>query len=229
MIYLNNCSIRLGTASGSYRKAALFTRISEKNLRDYYDHWKPYKQNRLKKIPFENYPDHWHWDWNAKHSNFTGQQSTQGFAITCRNMTQGMMFVKAPYFSKLPGAENHPLVYIEYLESAPWNIKEFTDSGIERYRDIGTYFLCAAIWLSKRKGYGGCIGLHSLIQTESFYNKFKFVDLGNDENYSNLRYYEMTAEQASNLLNGRDLFPEQPYLMLNFAKKPLVPLKSRTA
>ena len=47
------------------------------------------------------------------------------------------------------------------------------------------------------EGFKGRIGLHSLPQSNNFYaNKVGMTDMGQDEEYQNLRYFEMTPEQA---------------------------------
>jgi hypothetical protein len=55
----------------------------------------------------------------------------------------------------------------------------------------------AAIALSEELEFKGRIGLHSLPQANSFYaNTCGMSDLGMDADYQNLRYFEMTPEQA---------------------------------
>jgi hypothetical protein len=46
-----------------------------------------------------------------------------------------------------------------------------------------------------RRASSGRLGL-SLPQADAFYRKIGMTDLGQDSAYQNLRYFEMTAEQA---------------------------------
>jgi hypothetical protein len=50
--------------------------------------------------------------------------------------------------------------------------------------------------LSEEEGFKGRIGLHSLPQADEFYRLRGMTDLGTDQTNQNLRYFEMTAEQA---------------------------------
>jgi len=76
-----------------------------------------------------------------------------------------------------------------------------------RYCGVGSIFIRTAIEVSRLEGFKGRIGLHSLPQSESFYgNKCGMTDLGKDSNYQDLRYFEMTPEQAlSFVLKGGSL------------------------
>jgi len=49
---------------------------------------------------------------------------------------------------------------------------------------------------SEDEGFKGRLGLHSLPQADNFYRKIGMTDLGQDASYQNLRYFEMTSEQA---------------------------------
>lgn len=92
------------------------------------------------------------------------------------------------------------LVYVEYLETAPWNRKELVD-GDSRLSGCGSIMLRAAIELSRAEGFHGRIGLHSLPQANGFYaNQVGMTDLGIDKDYQNLRYFEMTEKQAGEYL-----------------------------
>jgi Arm DNA-binding domain len=100
---------------------------------------------------------------------------------------------------RLDGAEKN-MTFGDYPHVSPktWNRAEFAKP---RYRGVGTALLTAAIDLSLEEGFHGRIGLHSLTQAESFYrNACGMSDLGIDSNYDNLRYFEMTSEQAAAFL-----------------------------
>jgi hypothetical protein len=99
---------------------------------------------------------------------------------------------------RLPQQMNKHLVYVEYLEVAPWNRRAVTNAP--RYKGVGTVLMAAAIQLSLDEGNNGRIGLHSLPQADTFYRDVcQMTDLGPDATYPSypLRYFEMTAEQAS--------------------------------
>ncbi len=109
-------------------------------------------------------------------------------------MTQGLAQINLTKSCCEPSQAGRPLVYLDYLEVAPWNRPEL---GITpRLRGTGSALVTAAIALSDEEGFKGRIGLHSLPQADSFYRKIGMTDLGHDPAYQNLRYFEMTAEQA---------------------------------
>ena len=88
------------------------------------------------------------------------------------------------------------MVYVNYLEAAPWNVASFIPPG--KFRGVGSILIGAAINLSLDEGFYGRIGLHSLPQAERFYAKTcGMEELGIDPQVEDLRYFEMTQEQAA--------------------------------
>ena len=118
------------------------------------------------------------------------------FSIVCNGLTQGMMIVdtvkKRCRFDTQKGQH---LVYVEFIETAPWNRAELF--APPRYRGIGSILIRAAIALSDDSEFHGRIGLHSLPQANGFYaTTCGMMDLGADPDYQGLHYFEMTPEQA---------------------------------
>ena len=96
---------------------------------------------------------------------------------------------------RLDSQKGQHLVYVKFVETAPWNRGELFDPP--RYRGIGSILIRAAVTLSEDSEFHGRIGLHSLPQANGFYaNTCGMTDLGADPNYQGLRYFEMTPEQA---------------------------------
>ena len=122
----------------------------------------------------------------------------RGFSIVAQGVTQGLAQVNLTKSAREPSQEGKPLVYVEYLEVAPWNRPEL--GATPRLRGLGTALMTATIALSEEEGFKGRIGLHSLPQADDFYRRCGMTDLGPDQAYQNLRYFEMTAEQARALL-----------------------------
>jgi len=107
-----------------------------------------------------------------------------------------------PNVAKLPGDRNKPLVYISYLEMAPWNwvIPEIEQYGI--FKMIGTRLLQRAVTQSLEEGFGGRVGLHSLLQAESFYSKHGMTRLGIEEGGEQLSYFEFSRDAAEKFLRA---------------------------
>lgn len=96
------------------------------------------------------------------------------------------------------------LVYVEYVETAPWNWPLPRINQEPRSRAVGPQLFEMAIRWSKQIGFKGRVGLHSLPQAEEFYrDRCRMTDLELDRAYQNLRYFEMTQTQAENYLSRR--------------------------
>ena len=107
-----------------------------------------------------------------------------------------MMIVDAvKHRGRLEGQKGQHLVYVEFVENAPWNRPELFDPP--RYRGVGSILIRAAVTLSEELGFHRRIGLHSLPQANGFYaNTCGMTDLGTDPDHEDLRYFEMSSENA---------------------------------
>jgi hypothetical protein len=176
-------------SNASLIEAALFDCILPKHLDDFERLWTTYTCVQKEQ--------HGHWNWRLKMSRCSGQLSYRSFAIECSGETQGLMIVNTIHRCKLPQQSNKHLVYVEYLEAAPWNRPSVTQ--IPKYKGIGTALIAAAIQLSIDEGNQGRIGLHSLSQADTFYrDACGMSDLGPDLEYPKhpLRYFEMNEMEA---------------------------------
>ncbi len=89
-------------------------------------------------------------------------------------------------------------MYVEFVETAPWNAKEFSSTPL--YKGIGFRLIQAAARLSVDEQFGGRVGLQSLPQAVGFYaNVCEMTSLGPDPN--KLEYLELTAAKAAVLLS----------------------------
>jgi hypothetical protein len=144
----------------------------------------------------EALPQHIQWDWRRKAKRFLPRPEYQIIGLSHHNEMQGMMVLRAD-----AGPARHPdnrgktLAYVEYLSVAPWNLP--LPKHPPRYRGGGTALLLAAIKTSIVLGYDGRLALHSLPQSEQFYNRLGFADLGLDPDYHSLRYFELGEDQAA--------------------------------
>jgi hypothetical protein len=146
-------------------------------------------------VPVRMWPQHIHWNWNAKVQRFLSVTGHRILSIQCDMQTQGLMILGTENYNSAVRTESiEPIVYIHYIATAPWNHPLFTEKP--RFGLIGKVFIAAAIHISMECGYAGRIGLHSLQQAESFYTACCMTDLGLDSQVEDLRYFEMTEEQA---------------------------------
>jgi hypothetical protein len=167
--------------------------------------WKPFLDEQIRRmqaagVPKEKLPQHRHWDWRQKFEAVEGYAAYQMFGIECEGEMQGLMLVSTA--GKVCRAESHKgksLVYVHFLAAAPWNLPSIVPEP--RYSLVGTILVAAAIQLSLEEEFSGRIGLHSLPQADNWYSDAcGMTDLGCDPTSQNLRYFEMTAEQASEFL-----------------------------
>jgi hypothetical protein len=197
-ISLKNCS------TGGTVRAELRDAIEEQQLLDWLTAWQPLIRSVVldlvaRGVPPSQWPQSWHWNWPAKMARVAGLLAYRGFCVTCDGLTQGLMRLNLTSLAREATQVGKPLVYVEYLEVAPWNR---ADGGqAPRYQGVGTALLVAAVALSFDEGFKGRTGLHSLPQSDGFYRDgCRMIDLGPDEHYQGLRYFEMTEAAAETFL-----------------------------
>ena len=199
-----------------YVNADLFDGLSEKHLLDFENRWKPILDKHLENVRNScidscgniirqllidelgklNIQDIG-WVWRDKLKRHP-QPSTyyKFYVLEYDNVAQGLMSIDlATRRCLLESHSNNHLAYIDYLAVAPWNRPQLYNP--QSYRMIGRVMMATAISTSIDAGFKGRIGLHSLPQSENFYNdKCGMICLGNDVHKQNLLYYEMTSEKA---------------------------------
>jgi hypothetical protein len=180
--------------------AELWDGIGPQNLADWTREWQPVLMRALQElvsrgVPMQHWPQSWHWNWETKVAHMSGLLGARTFCVVAESVTQGLMSVDLTKNARLEVQRAKPIVYVDYLEVAPWNRKDLVGSA--RFRGIGTVLIAAAIELSRQEDFKGRIGLHSLPQADDFYrNTCKMSDLQPDPAKQNLRYFEMTRDQA---------------------------------
>jgi hypothetical protein len=186
-------------ATGQAIEAVLFDAILERHLRDFEHRWRPWLQRAVASAPELPAQQSAHWDWRQKVRAVGGLLGFPSFAIECGGETQGLMIASTVESCRLETQIGKPLVYVEFLETAPWNRTTLT--GKPRYHRVGPAMIDVAIQLSTHEGFQGRTGLHALPQSDDWYrNKCKMTDMGRDPKKQNLRYFEMTREQADAFL-----------------------------
>jgi hypothetical protein len=179
--------------------AVLHTELAPKMLVDTEKEWGPIRREAARKLQsagrFLEIPQHWHWDWDKK-SQKLQLLAYRCCGIECAGKFQGLLMVNlAGKQTRLDPDAGKPLVYIEYLESAPWNLAVMVDTPL--YGGIGSILMRTAVQLSYDEGFHGRIGLHALPQSEAFYrDDCEMHCCGPDMSYDDLPYYEMTRQIA---------------------------------
>jgi hypothetical protein len=152
-------------------------------------------------FPQDEMPQHWHWDWGSKVPRLD-LLGYRGVGVECDGELQGLMLLStANHAARLAPEMDHPLVYVDYVESAPWNVSPLAETP--RFGGVGQRLIWAAVRASVEEGFHGRLGLHSLPQAEDFYEqKCGMVRVGADPDYESLTYFELTRERAAVILAG---------------------------
>jgi hypothetical protein len=120
---------------------------------------------------------------------------------------QGMMMVAlVPQPSRKLGREDQPVLYIEYLDIAPWNLPEYAGEHA-RYRRVGISLLAVAVEMGVVLGCERRLALRSLPNSRLFYEQVGFERIGFDES-ENLDWFELSGvTMGEGVSNG----PAQSY------------------
>lgn len=166
--------------------------------------WAPMIEQRKKlllqnKIPQDQWPQHLHWDWRSKRKK-TGFLNYKWIGIKCDGEWQGLLLMElAQHFCQIAEQHGKPLIYLQYLATAPWNDTNFVDQP--KYSLVGMNLMTVAIQESIEQEFRGRIGLHALPQADTYYAKVcKMTDPDKDPAMQDLRYFEMTEKQALKFL-----------------------------
>ena len=157
------------------------------------------KRNKEFNIALASYgaPDG-HWDWRDKISVGV----TKGYVsfVVCHGQNvEAIMDCNPLHFARIPSQSSQPAIYINHVAVAPWNRIEIQES--RRFNRLGDLMMGTAVSFSIDEGFNGRVGLHSLSQARGFYEHHcGMSDLGPDNNYQGLHYYEFTENQASEFI-----------------------------
>lgn len=197
----------LQRSNKSFVSASLIEDVSEQEIKESHELWKTLidahkKELEEKKIPKSQWPQHHHWDWTKLYQYYSKfKLAYKFFGIKFENQMQGLVLLSSDetkHTGRIDSQKGKPLIYVEYVATAPWNDKDIAPSP--KFGLIGTRFMEVAIRLSINDGFEGRIGLHSLKQAEEFYrDSVCMTDLGQDTE-KRMRYFEMTPEQAKGFL-----------------------------
>ncbi len=172
-------------------------------LLDVEDQWAPARLDIRTKltalvVPRQSWPESLHWDWGRKSLRLAFGDPDDFRIMALRRQTvweaAAVTLCKNQVGQLAPDA-GRPLVYVDYLEAAPWN---WTVDKVQtrKFKATGSVLLRAAVEQSYAKGWDGRVGLHALPQAASFYLNQGLQFVKNDPNKQNLPYYELSAAEA---------------------------------
>jgi hypothetical protein len=182
-------------------EASICDEITDTDLKRWEETWVPamleaVERNIRENLPREKWPQDLHWNWRKKVVSLRQLLGLRGFSILREDHLEGLMIVNLTKQARLPTQRGKPIAYVDYLSTAPWNRKEIVPKP--RYRGVGRAAVLAAVKLSQSEEFKGRVGLHSLPQSEQFYErKCGMTPFEKDPKKQNLMYFEMTEEQAT--------------------------------
>lgn len=194
----------LDSLTNSSQTAQLWDTIEPRHREHLEIQWSNALTELLAKMPADHREESSHWNWPDKLDRSDGVVGRQAYVIECGSMTQAVMLVDLNKISRFPATRGECIVYVDYLQTAPWNWKRDWQPN-PQFRGLGTMMLQVAIQLSLELDFDGRVGLHSLRDSEDFYRRRGMTEFWRDPDYDYLMYFEMTAIQAANLLNKGDL------------------------
>jgi hypothetical protein len=159
--------------------------------------------------PKAGWPQSVHWSWahkaaSCEPSRLEALGDTRLFGVEVKGTWQALLFGLCEGHGTRLGARNRPLVYVDFIETAPWNWDIIPLSKVGRYRGAGTQLMGLAVRWSIALGYDGRVGLHALPQARVFYEqRCRMQSLGPDVAYHNLCYFELKASAARAFLRSK--------------------------
>ncbi len=184
----------LETATGKTQIANLHYGIHERHIVDVEQLWQPAYSLLSRWSGKGHVEESSHWDWRKKMRSVRRSSRQDSFAIEYGDLTQGLMVVTSGRSSRIEVGERRELVYVDFVEVAPWNRTGWKPQ--RQFASIGSVFIRIAVEFSFDCGFDGRVGLHSLPQADGFYRRMGLFDLGSDPDYDDLRYFELTAAEA---------------------------------
>ncbi len=166
--------------TGEPVEAEIFDEVSVEHFIETQQEWRPILFKAARQLAargsYQHIPQHYHWDWTAKAPELK-LLANAFFGIRYDNQLQGLMKLETvgEFCScRLPEQKGKAMVYVDYLEVAPWNLKVLASAPGEkpRYNAIGTRLIEAAVLKSKEEGCKGRMGLHSLPIKKSITGQF---------------------------------------------------------
>ena len=114
----------LHTESEELHEAVLHEEADEEHLKLWGSTWLPVMQE-FKALPRTNQtPEDAHWDWQQKATKWKRYLAFSSFSLICQDELQGLLLINNSKSAKLNEQFGKPLVYIEFVATAPWNRPE---------------------------------------------------------------------------------------------------------
>jgi hypothetical protein len=205
-VRLEDKHTRQGSKRGQLVDAFLCLDVPASLIAQTISRWKPLWDAGLERRQRLGLPrlENEHWDWLAK-AGWLSLAAYRSLGVECEGVMQGLMLVVTDgHYARVEPDLGKPLVYVDYVQTAPWNDEDLVDRP--RFGAVGTHLLDGAVKLSADLEYAGRIGLHSLERSEGFYRRLGLtqVEIEQDDPHTKgLWYFELTRQKADDFLHMR--------------------------
>lgn len=194
-------------ADGQFVAATLLSGMAATDLLVVENEWHQERSLIMQELlaagaPRAEWPQSLHWDWSKK-APMLQLLASSGFGIVCESRWQGVMLTQVSplHVARLGSDKGKQLVYVDFIEIAPWNWPVPKVGRAGRFRGVGSAMLWKAVKQSEDEGLHGRVGLHALRQSESFYEKAcGMTAVARDANKQDLLYFELTRDDAQRLM-----------------------------
>jgi hypothetical protein len=122
----------IDNCTGEPAEAELFDEVTVEHFLETQQEWRPIVLRAARKLALQGarelVPQHFHWDWTVKAPQL-GVLANTFYGISCAGRLQGLMKLETVgefCRCRLPEQEGKALVYVDYVEVAPWNLKALT-------------------------------------------------------------------------------------------------------
>lgn len=155
------------------------------------------------------WPQSVHWSWARKAASCVPSRldafgDVRLFGVEAIGQWQALLYAISEGYGTRLGIKNRPLVYVDFIEAAPWNWDIDALGKVGRFRGAGLQLMELAVRWSVSLGYEGRVGLHALAQAETFYrDRCRMQNLGPDARYYDLCYFELTEANAKLFLRKK--------------------------
>jgi len=193
--------------SDSDAEADIFDNVTLDDFQESQATWRPvlWGACAIMKLTGQPLPLYKHWDWTTKAPALT-RLDVSFFGLKCEGRLQGLMKADTGtlYRCRTESQTGQELVYVDYVETAPWNLQTYMEAlGRKRlYSGVGVRLMQAAVELSIDNELKGRVGLHSLPDSEAFYHKIGMTPHERDKNKQCLMWFEFTPENAQSFLEN---------------------------
>ena len=199
----------LERSSGQFVPAIFHEDLSADQLAEAETQWKPVRTQAVDRMRAAGKTDHEilrlvqhaHWDWLLKAQAVRESLlSTRCFGIELSGQWQGLVMIQlAGRPAELEPDRGRPVVYAEFLEIAPWNLKMMVAEP--KFGLVGARLMEAAVRQSMEEGFHGRVGLLALPQAEAFCERCGMTRV-EEEGRHGMAWYEFTRDKARAFLEG---------------------------